>query len=103
MSSGAYIDRMSDHCAGCHYDRTRRTGSNACPFNYLYWTFLDDIRTGRLDVGQRMQLVLKGLDRIPADELVEMTALRAAFLERLTPDSTGWTFRHDQGMIRALT
>lgn len=41
VSSGRYIDRMSDYCAGCHYRVDRRTGPRACPFNLLYWHFLD--------------------------------------------------------------
>ena len=39
-ASGAYIDRMSDYCRGCHYDRKARTGERACPFTTLYWDFL---------------------------------------------------------------
>ena len=38
-SGGAYIDRMSDHCKGCAYDRKKRTGDDACPFTVLYWDF----------------------------------------------------------------
>jgi len=38
-SGGAYIDRMSDHCKGCEYDRKKRTGDDACPFTVLYWDF----------------------------------------------------------------
>ena len=40
VSSGAYIDRMSDHCGGCHYKVKEKTGPGACPFNLLYWHFL---------------------------------------------------------------
>ncbi|MEY2755870.1 MAG: hypothetical protein RJB65_2228 [Actinomycetota bacterium] len=40
-AGGAYIDRMSDYCKGCAYDRTARVGENACPFTTLYWDFLD--------------------------------------------------------------
>ena len=39
-ASGAYIDRMSDYCSGCHYRVTEKTGPTACPFNPLYWHFL---------------------------------------------------------------
>ena len=39
-ASGAYIDRMSDYCAGCRYDVKDKTGPNSCPFNSLYWDFL---------------------------------------------------------------
>lgn len=37
---GAYIDRMSNYCKGCAYDRKKRVGDNACPFTTLYWDFL---------------------------------------------------------------
>ena len=39
VSSAAYIDRMSDYCKGCEYDRKARLGEKACPFNALYWDF----------------------------------------------------------------
>ena len=40
VSSGAYIDRMSDHCGGCSYRVKEKVGERACPFNLLYWHFL---------------------------------------------------------------
>ena len=40
VSGGAYIDRMSNYCASCNYNVKKKTGENACPFNYLYWNFL---------------------------------------------------------------
>ena len=39
-ASGAYIDRMSDYCAGCAYKVKVKHGEDACPFNYLYWDFI---------------------------------------------------------------
>ena len=39
-AGGAYIDRMSDFCRGCAYDRKKRVGDDACPFTTLYWDFL---------------------------------------------------------------
>jgi len=39
VSSAAYVDRMSDYCKGCRYDKKLRTGAKACPFNALYWDF----------------------------------------------------------------
>ena len=39
-ASGNYINKMSDHCAGCRYDVRKKTGEGACPFNPLYWDFL---------------------------------------------------------------
>jgi len=39
-AGGAYVDRMSDYCGGCRYDRRRRTGPDACPYTTLYWDFV---------------------------------------------------------------
>ena len=39
-SGGAYIDKMSDFCKGCHFDRKARVGERACPYTTLYWDFL---------------------------------------------------------------
>ncbi len=40
-ASGNYINKMSDHCKSCHYAVKEKTGSKACPFNSLYWYFLE--------------------------------------------------------------
>jgi len=40
-SSGNYINGMSDYCGKCRYDVKAKTGPKACPFNLLYWDFLD--------------------------------------------------------------
>ncbi|WP_170604112.1 cryptochrome/photolyase family protein [Ruegeria arenilitoris] len=39
-ASGNYINKMSDYCATCRYDVKEKTGENACPFNPLFWDFL---------------------------------------------------------------
>jgi deoxyribodipyrimidine photolyase-related protein len=41
VSSANYVDEMSDYCDGCRYDPDETTGEGACPFNSLYWDFLD--------------------------------------------------------------
>lgn len=39
VSSANYIDKMSDYCGTCYYNKKARTGVQACPFNSLYWHF----------------------------------------------------------------
>ncbi|MBY5163869.1 cryptochrome/photolyase family protein [Salsipaludibacter albus] len=62
-AGGNYIDRMSDHCGDCRYDRRARVGDDACPFTTLYWDFLDrhrDTFTGN----HRLARPLSNLDRL---------------------------------------
>lgn len=40
ISSANYIDKMSDYCKNCFYDKTTKTETNSCPYNSLYWDFL---------------------------------------------------------------
>ena len=59
FSSANYINKMSDYCRGCRYDRKARHGEMACPFNSLYWAFVDRhrerlARNGR--IGQMVRL-----------------------------------------------
>ena len=39
-AGGNYIDKMSDYCKPCRFDRKQRVGPDACPFTTLYWDFL---------------------------------------------------------------
>ncbi|MEZ5555338.1 cryptochrome/photolyase family protein [Haliea sp.] len=40
-ASGKYIQRQGDHCKECRYAPSRMTGEGACPYNALYWRFID--------------------------------------------------------------
>ncbi len=54
-ASGAYINKMSDYCGGCQYNVKQKSGTDACPFNYLYWDFLAR-NTAKLADNHRMRL-----------------------------------------------
>jgi deoxyribodipyrimidine photolyase-related protein len=41
VSSASYINKMSSYCTTCYYDKAKKTGDRACPFNSLYWNFYD--------------------------------------------------------------
>lgn len=40
VSGAAYINRMSNHCQHCAYNPKETIGATACPFNSLYWNFI---------------------------------------------------------------
>ncbi|WP_254837950.1 cryptochrome/photolyase family protein [Natronomonas marina] len=67
-ASANYVDRMSDYCSGCPYAKTKTTGEDACPFNALYWDFLDR-NAEELRSNHRMGLVYSHLDDKDDEEL----------------------------------
>jgi len=68
VSSAAYLDRMGDHCKGCHYDKKVKTGERACPFNALYWDFFERHRE-RFERNPRIGMVYRQLDTMAPDTL----------------------------------
>jgi len=82
VSSGAYINRMSDHCKSCHYSVSAKTGDTACPFNLLYWHFLDRHRD-RFSNNPRMGNMYRTWDRMDADKRKTVLAEGDALLARL--------------------
>ena len=76
VSSAAYIDRMSDYCKGCHYDKKERIGERACPFNALYWDFFNR-NAASLARNPRIGMVYRQLEKMDDGAI-------AAFRERAT-------------------
>ncbi|MBB5877706.1 cryptochrome/photolyase family protein [Xanthomonas sp. 3498] len=68
VSSAAYIDRMSDYCQGCRYDRKQKTGARACPYNALYWDFFAR-HQDTLGRNRRLDMVYRQLGKLPAAQL----------------------------------
>lgn len=93
VSSGAYIDRMSDYCGRCRYDVKQKTGEGACPFNALYWDFLAR-HERRFRGNARMRNIYATWDRFDAAKRADYRASAAAFLDTLAPAAPGWA-RHD--------
>ncbi|MEO0369635.1 MAG: cryptochrome/photolyase family protein, partial [Pseudomonadota bacterium] len=61
--SGAYINRMSDYCSGCSYSVKDKTGDSACPFNSLYWHFMQRHRD-QFSKNPRIGMVYRNLDKM---------------------------------------
>jgi len=80
-ASGAYINRMSDYCGACRYDVKGKTGDRACPFNRLYWGFLERNRSV-LAGNARLAMPYRTLDGFGEDRrralLAEAEAARLA-------------------------
>ena len=83
-ASGNYINRMSTYCKGCRFNVKQRSGADACPFNSLYWDFLARHRE-QLGANPRMGLMMKQLDKLPAQELAAIRATAEAHLIAQVP------------------
>jgi len=71
VSAAAYIHKMSNYCGDCQYDKKKRVGEDACPFNSLYWNFLDD-KKEHFAKNNRMAMMLRLLEKIPVADLAEI-------------------------------
>jgi len=63
ISSGSYINKMSNYCTDCNYNKNKKVGDDACPFNSLYWNFLDDKRE-QIGNNFRMRMMYSVLDKM---------------------------------------
>ena len=81
-ASGAYINRMSDYCSDCRFSPLKKTGEDACPFNYLYWYFLIS-KEHLLRSNPRMGLAYRNLDNKPGTEIDAIVRQSEQFLETL--------------------
>ncbi len=89
-ASGNYINKMSDYCRGCAYDVKQKNGAEACPFNYLYWDFLDRHRA-KLAENPRLAQIYRTWDKM--DEARKRAVRRDArrFLASLRAAEPKWT------------
>ena len=88
-ASGNYINKMSDYCASCAYSPHKKTGEGACPFNPLYWHFMDRHRD-RLESNHRVGRIYANWDRMDPDRRQEYLDSAEVFLDGLVPASEGW-------------
>lgn len=81
-ASGAYIKKMSNYCDGCSYKVSAKNGFKACPFNYLYWDFIDR-NAAKLRGNPRMGFVFKTLDQMSDDKRSAVKADAQRFFKAL--------------------
>ena len=82
VGSANYIDKMSDYCQNCHYDKSLRYGHKSCPFNSLYWDFYDRHRD-KLAKNPRIGMMYPMLQKMSADELEKILTQAASYKENV--------------------
>lgn len=68
VSSGSYINKMSNYCASCHYNVKEKLTDDACPFNSLYWHFLDE-KKEYFQGNHRMSMMMSLLKKMKPEDL----------------------------------
>ena len=68
VSSGSYINKMSNYCSNCVYKVKEKVTNDACPFNSLYWNFLDDKRE-KLQDNFRMKMMYSVLNKMKPEDV----------------------------------
>ena len=80
-AGGAYLSRMSDYCEGCRFSPKVKTGADACPFNVLYWRFMD-VHAGRFGNNPRMATIIRSWQKRPEADRARVLADAEAALAR---------------------
>jgi deoxyribodipyrimidine photolyase-related protein len=82
VSSGSYINKMSNNCAECHYNVKEKFGEKACPFNSLYWNFLDE-KKEYFKNNNRMAMMMNLLNKMPAEEIYKIKMKANEIIENI--------------------
>jgi deoxyribodipyrimidine photolyase-related protein len=79
-AGGAYIKKMSNYCKSCNYKVAKKNGPDACPFNYLYWDFLDRNRE-KLKGNPRIGMMYRTFDRMSEEKQSSIREDSSKFLK----------------------
>lgn len=79
-ATSGYIRKMSNYCAGCRFDPDQKTGPDACPYNYLYWNFIDQY-SDRFAENPRMRALVQGWQKRSAPDQEKVRASAQTFLD----------------------
>lgn len=82
VSSGSYVNRMSNFCKDCRFDVKQRTGDKACPFTVLYWDYLMR-HEQRFRDNRRMVMPYRNLQRFSNEEKKAIREQARVFLDSL--------------------
>lgn len=80
VSSANYMHKMSHYCTSCAYDHKKKVGEKACPFNSLYWNFLDQHRE-ILSKNQRMSMIYNVWDKNSSEQKNQILEQAANYLK----------------------
>ncbi|MBO6763279.1 MAG: cryptochrome/photolyase family protein, partial [Roseivirga sp.] len=72
----------SHYCGSCHYKYKEKLGEKACPFNSLYWDFLDRNRE-KLEKNHRMGMIYRVWDKNSTEKKNQIIEQAAKYLNKM--------------------
>ena len=88
IASANYINKMGDFCKSCRFNPKKRTGEDACPFNFLYWNFILE-HEERLRANPRTSRNVLGLRHLDDAEREQVKKQAKQFLDSLLSSNKG--------------
>ncbi|WP_299061985.1 cryptochrome/photolyase family protein [uncultured Polaribacter sp.] len=82
VSSGSYIHKMGNYCDACHYKKTKKFEDDACPFNSLYWNFLEE-KQEKLASNFRMKMMYSVLNKMSSEDRLKIKKKANHIIENL--------------------
>ncbi len=82
VASANYVNKMSNYCKGCHYDKDKRHGEKACPLNSLYWNFYLQ-HEAKLKNNNRISMMYRLLEKMDKPEIEAILIQSDYYLKRL--------------------
>lgn len=82
VASANYIDKMSDYCGSCFYDKNKKIGHKSCPFNSLYWHFYERNRA-KLERNPRIGMAYVTLNKMPENQRNEILQQAEIYLKNI--------------------
>lgn len=82
VSSANYIDKMSDYCGSCYYSKKEKVGEKACPFNSLYWNFIDR-HLNKWESNHRMGMMVANWKKQDPEQKAEILERAQNILENI--------------------
>lgn len=82
IASANYIHKMSDYCKDCYYDKKKKVGERACPFNSLYWRFISQ-HENKLSANFRMSMMYRVWDKYGAEEKSQILGQAEEYLRQI--------------------
>ncbi len=82
ISSGNYINKMSNFCTNCHYNVKHKIEDNACPFNFLYWHFLITHKK-KLENNPRLKFAYNHINKLSQQDIKKIKTKASSFQKSL--------------------